>query len=145
MIMAKRQHQDSIQEKAVAGGTQKSAMNNEAQAAMKQTGGHLTRIPCAQMMTGDFIVLDTRRNRPDQATSAAKITKLVWSRQRERCVINDRYVYSYGGFVEILDFSEETARKVAQHVQLVTAMNNVHAANAKTARIMAMAAKEAER
>lgn len=97
--MARKQKRDSQQEVAVT--TDEAESSKEMYAAINHVKGHFIEVPTAQLVRGMFIVTYKSRDKV-RAMKAVKIKKVEWSRKRNYCTINDRFVYSYGGYAEVL-------------------------------------------
>lgn len=94
--MAARQKQDSQQEKAAE---RMSAVDE----AMRASQHNTMQLPVIQMKPGYFVVTDTERNRPNMAKKAVEVKTVRWERKRGHCVVNDRMVFTTGGFAQVLD------------------------------------------
>jgi roadblock/LC7 domain-containing protein len=99
--MARRQKQDSVQEKAVT--TNYNAVNADAIKAVK---GQHKQLETHKLEVGMHLV--THVDRAGKADRVTKIDELDWSRRREWVKVNGQYVYSIGGFADVL-FTEEDA------------------------------------
>lgn len=101
--MARKQKKDSQQEVAVT--SEEAESNKEMYAAINRVKGSFIEVPTSQLVRGMFIVTHKSRDKA-RAMKAMKVKKVEWSRKRNHCVVNNRFVYSYGGFAEVLGLDE---------------------------------------
>lgn len=92
--MSKRQKQDSQQEKVVE-------RNDEMYEALRQSNNEWVNIPVKDLRVGDWMVskFDQKHAR---ALRAEKVVSIEPSRHIVHCIVNGKYVYTYGGFAEVL-------------------------------------------
>lgn len=89
--MAKRQHQDSGQEKAV--------MAAEPDITKLSAGVFAYKKPVLDLEIGDMIVIESQRG----TRKGYKVRTMEWSRKRLRVVVNGSWVYDRIGTALVAD------------------------------------------
>jgi hypothetical protein len=104
--MTARQKTDSQQERALQ-------RKDDMWEAIRASQGKYKEVVATTLERGMYIV--TSMNRTGKVVGAEKVNKIEWSRRGEWCKVNDRYVYSYGGFAEVLYTADELKAIQGRH------------------------------
>jgi hypothetical protein len=96
--MAKRQKQDSVQERAVEG----SLAEQELRAARMRSRLIVMQIHVRDLHPGLFLVHSRKRGQEHLAARVEKCMTIVPSRRGTHLKVNNSYIYTVGGYADVL-------------------------------------------